>query len=407
MYRSTSSMVFKIIPILYYAIQVCALENLALSKPTWEQNPWPDLSRDFGSANAVDGWYENRGPTGGQCTISNEGSYTTMWRVDLESVVSISHIKIYYRTDNQNPGPYVDRMAGFSLYVSNTTSKEEGHLCYKDKTGRPSVDQNIPCSIYGRYVIYYNERNQSVNTFYYSQYAFNELCEVEVYGCKEQFWKNCPYSCPATCKDQKCETNTDQCRDCIPGYQDLTCRKECKNGYFGPECSRKCGHCLESKHCHHINGSCLNGCSHGYRGDLCNETCPSGFFGLDCINRCDTYCTGNESCDPVMGICNEGCKKGWSGLMCDLDRFSNRQSCGDNTPIVIGVVLSVVIVLFGSVINFIYWRRKRAINVHARQNNSDPKADNKDESENTSQQYTELGEVNKSSNYDDLYNYSN
>lgn len=46
--------------------------------------------------------------------------------------------------------------------------------------------------------------------------------------------------------------------------------------------------------------------------------CPSGFFGLDCINRCDTYCTGNESCDPVMGICNEGCKKGWSGLMCDL-----------------------------------------------------------------------------------------
>lgn len=73
-------------------------------------------------------------------------------------------------------------MAGFSLYVSNTTSREEGHLCYKDISGRPSVDQNIPCSIYGRYVIYYNERNQSVNAFYYSQYAFNELCEVEVYG---------------------------------------------------------------------------------------------------------------------------------------------------------------------------------------------------------------------------------
>lgn len=118
----------------------------------------------------------------------------------------------------------------------------------------------------------------------------------------------------------------------------------------------------------------MNGCSHGYRGDLCNESlyflrdfvalliinlpkkiislqvydlvfllsyhyrisdkylslyisftnlrcvtaCPSGFFGLDCINRCDTYCTGDKSCDPVMGICNEGCKKGWSGLMCDL-----------------------------------------------------------------------------------------
>lgn len=76
-------------------------------------------------------------------------------------------------------------MAGFSLYVSNTTSKDQGHLCYKDQSGgTPSVNQNISCSIYGRYVIYYNERsrymyNTSRNM---SQYAQNELCEVEVYG---------------------------------------------------------------------------------------------------------------------------------------------------------------------------------------------------------------------------------
>lgn len=50
--------------------------------------------------------------------------------------------------------------------------------------------------------------------------------------------------------------------------------------------------------------------------------CPPGFFGLDCTNRCDTYCTGNESCDPVMGICTEGCKQGWSGLMCGLGIMS-------------------------------------------------------------------------------------
>lgn len=96
-----------------------------------------------------------------------------------------------------------------------------------------------------------------------------------------------------------------------------------------------------------------------------------------------------------MGICNQGCKKGWSGLMCgsginkkhacylilcntktnifvytilskkigknipyDLDIFSNRQPYRDNKPIVIGIVLAVVIVLIGSVINFIYWRKK-------------------------------------------------
>lgn len=81
-----------------------------------------------------------------------------------------------------DPGPYVDRMAGFSLFISNTTSKDEGHCCYKDNSrGNPSVNQTISCSIYGRYVIYYNKRSYE-NVSFLSQYAYNELCEVEVYG---------------------------------------------------------------------------------------------------------------------------------------------------------------------------------------------------------------------------------
>lgn len=73
-------------------------------------------------------------------------------------------------------------MAGYFLYVSNTTFKEQGHLCYKDQSsGNPSVDQRINCSIYGRYVIYYNERSR-YNISYLSEYAYNELCELEVYG---------------------------------------------------------------------------------------------------------------------------------------------------------------------------------------------------------------------------------
>lgn len=82
-----------------------------------------------------------------------------------------------------DPGPFVDRMAGFSLYVSNKTSKDQGHLCYKDQSGgTPSVNQNISCSIYGRYVIYFNERSRYNTSRYMSQYAQNEICEVEVYG---------------------------------------------------------------------------------------------------------------------------------------------------------------------------------------------------------------------------------
>lgn len=77
-------------------------------------------------------------------------------------------------------------MAGFFLYVSNTTLKEDGYLCFHEiqtVAGTPAEDQTIHCSVHGRYVIYYNERRQGVvYPSYYSQYAYNELCEVEVYS---------------------------------------------------------------------------------------------------------------------------------------------------------------------------------------------------------------------------------
>lgn len=71
-----------------------------MNKHTWQEHPWPDSTRDFGSENAVDGVYTDRGSTGGQCTINAENYYKAEWGVDLGSVVSISRIKIYYRTDN-------------------------------------------------------------------------------------------------------------------------------------------------------------------------------------------------------------------------------------------------------------------------------------------------------------------
>lgn len=66
-------------------------ENLALNKTTWQEHPWLDPNRDFGSENAVDGLYIDRGKKG-QCSINADGYYTAEWRVDLGSVVRISHI---------------------------------------------------------------------------------------------------------------------------------------------------------------------------------------------------------------------------------------------------------------------------------------------------------------------------
>lgn len=77
------------------------IENLALNKTTWQRHPWPQSDKDFGSENAVDGSYTDRG-TGGECTINDDGKYKAEWRVDLGNVLSISYINIYYRTDNES-----------------------------------------------------------------------------------------------------------------------------------------------------------------------------------------------------------------------------------------------------------------------------------------------------------------
>lgn len=140
-------------------------------------------------------------------------------------------------------------MAGFYLYVSNTTSKDQGYLCYKDQSGgTPSENQNISCSISGRYVIYYNERNRISSPSYLSTYAHNELCEVEVYGGYMQilislifvlvffsiscfFIDNlllkgyrgsygdcCMNPCPQNCLNGECYAYTGHCRSCLSGY---------------------------------------------------------------------------------------------------------------------------------------------------------------------------------------------
>lgn len=81
---------------------------------------------------------------------------------------------------------YTGRVAGFFVYVSNTTSKDDGYLCYHDESTKESTlssNQHINCTLHGRYVIYYNERKPGVNyPTFYSKYAYHELCELEIYG---------------------------------------------------------------------------------------------------------------------------------------------------------------------------------------------------------------------------------
>lgn len=76
------------------------------------------------------------------------------------------------------------RFAGFSMYVSNNGGIEGSNMCYKDETQLPPLNFTTTCTVYGRYVIFYNERIEGVRypDGYQLSIAYTELCEVTVKG---------------------------------------------------------------------------------------------------------------------------------------------------------------------------------------------------------------------------------
>ena len=79
---------------------------------------------------------------------------------------------------------FAKEFLGFSIYVSNTTERSHGKLCFKDTNFTlktiPAVF-NTTCLVQGQYVIYYNQRIEGRRANF-SEYAYSDLCEVEVYG---------------------------------------------------------------------------------------------------------------------------------------------------------------------------------------------------------------------------------
>nr|XP_022309275.1 platelet endothelial aggregation receptor 1-like [Crassostrea virginica] len=432
-------------------------ENLALNKMAWQK--YPSEPR-WGAHRAVDGVYE-LGVTGNQCTISGTFKSTAEWRLDLGGVFSIHHIFIQYRTDNfpwDARNDYTGRFLGYSVYLSNTTNKEDGVLCFRDTSyTRATIPNpvNITCPYHGRYVIYYNNRTHPPYPEGYSDYAYNELCEVEALGCPTPgyYGEFCSTPCPQNCQEGHCHITEGTCLGCLPGYNGpmcdkqcevgsygsscrencsvnckipktcnretgrctngcqpgwdgISCKTKCSNYSYGPGCNQTCGQCLDDLPCHHVNGSCLEGCAPGFEREDCKTGCSNNTYGLHCALICGN-CSNGQQCHHVTGICPQGCVQGYDGDTCDTRLKIMYVTANDQVGLACYGLLAplIVSVLCNA------WCLMRMLRKKRQHQMKETKADNPnsphepgplyDDME-ESPGYQELGEVSKPSTYDTL-----
>ncbi|XP_078328383.1 uncharacterized protein LOC111113170 [Crassostrea virginica] len=318
-----------------------AYGNIALNKPARQLAPYT-YTPGWGADKAVDGQYTNLSPWGYQCAISADANSKAMWWVDLGGVLSIHHIFIQYRTDNLNwdaENNYAGRFLGFSVYISNTTNKEDGVLFFRDTNyTRATIPNpvNITSPYHGRYVIYYNNRTHPPYPEGYSPYAFNELCELEVLGCRKPgyYGESCTSECPKNCQEGHCHITEGTCLGCLPGYIGSKCNTECTNNKYGQDCRQSCGNCTKGEHCNHVNGSCPNGCVEGVMGENCKTVCLDGNYGANCAEMCSINCGDPQKCDRKTGECKDGCQIGWKKPLCkercDTGLFGQdcKEKCG-------------------------------------------------------------------------------
>ncbi|KAJ8305552.1 hypothetical protein KUTeg_016097 [Tegillarca granosa] len=306
------------------------------------------------------------------------------------------------------------RMAGYSLYLSNSSDIRSGQLCYQHSGSElPPSDISLTCNLIGRYLTIYVQRTGSEPITYsscpvgkFGNGNCNSTCSVNCLndslcdpnnGCPVGKFGNgnCNSTCSVNClNDSLCDPNNGTCTGgCAAGWQGATCNAACALGYFGANCIRKCGNCANDAICNHVTGNCPGlrpRCKKGWTGsqcltgnkpelpnmklqnssNLCHE-CSEFTFGADCSGRCGR-CLNASRCNSINGSCPLGCADGWEGEFCEKGLLLNfvkirridqnvekHQSLGvEAAGIVIGVVAGVL-VLVSFLVVVIVLRRKQ------------------------------------------------
>lgn len=287
------------------------------------------------------------------------------WQVDLGGVYNIYSITILFKEYEGHETRQRGRFAGFSLFISNSSTKEKSTLCYKDGPLLPLLNFTATCVKQGRYVTFYNERVDSVHypVDYRINAVYTELCEVIVSGCFKSgvYGRNCDTPCPAHCADNTCFIHNGTCLSCKPGWRDAICTTPCSHGWYGQDCEQRCiGYCKRNTFCNHMTGQCEKGCDVGWSGSFCNKECFES-YGEDCKIPCSQKCY-NNNCDRFNGTCLSACTNQFYGEKCDKDTkqsvlCSDEQNEASISAWVVGLIVSLtmnVILIVGISVSLWY-----------------------------------------------------
>lgn len=79
---------------------------------------------------------------------------------------------------------FESRFRNFSLYLSNTTIREDGFMCFHEngEVNGSNLTLTVRCEGTGQFVIFYNSRESKSPGDGFSEEAYIELCEVQVIG---------------------------------------------------------------------------------------------------------------------------------------------------------------------------------------------------------------------------------